>query len=70
MTSADNTDTATISTRPNSDPSGRWATTYGSKNMYSEIIESGINNPINIATANATYLKFEKTRLSAFNLNH
>lgn len=56
MTSADNADTAIISARPNSEPSGRWATTYGSKNMYSEIIESGINNPINIAIAKATYL--------------
>ena len=56
MTSADNADTTTISTKPNSEPTGRWATTYGSKNMYSEIIESGINNPINIATAKAMYL--------------
>jgi len=55
MTSEDKADTAIINTKPNSVPSGRCAIIYGSKKMYSEIIEREISNPTNITAAKAMY---------------
>jgi hypothetical protein len=63
ITNADNAESITIRTKPNSLPEGIWLTTYGSRKIYSD----NINNPINIGTkmpiAKITYLKLENTSL-------
>ncbi len=65
ITNPDNTDNITIKENPNSVPGGICPTTYGSKKIYSEIIESGISIPTKIAAASTMYALFEKTSLIA-----
>lgn len=46
-------------------------TTYGSKNMYSEIINKGKSNPTKIIPARTIYFVFEKTSFTVLvNLDH
>ncbi len=54
-TSPDNAETITINEKANSFPCGMCPITYGSRKIYSEIIERGIKSPTNIATAKITY---------------
>ena len=70
-TSAASAQRITISENPNSVPDGMCPTTYGSKKIYSEIINKGKSNPTKIAPASTMYLGFEKTSLTVLvNLDH
>lgn len=63
MTTPDKADSITINEKPNSVFFGKCATRYGSKNMYSEIISNGNNNPTKITSARMTNNGFVKTSL-------
>ena len=56
ITKADRADSITIKTKPNSVPLGRWLTTYGSKNMYSDNSKRPNNIGTNMTMDNPMYL--------------
>ena len=49
------TETATINEKPKIESIGMYITKYGSKKMYSDIIDRGINIAIKIMEATMTY---------------
>lgn len=50
-----NADTAIINEKPKIESVGMYVTKYGSKKMYSDIIDRGINIPVKIMHATITY---------------
>jgi hypothetical protein len=51
----DNTETATINEKGKKEIIGTYITKYGSKKMYSDIIDRGINKTTKIMQATMTY---------------
>ena len=63
ITNADNAESITIRTKPNSLPEGRCATTYGSKKIYSDNINKPIVINTKIPDAKRKYFGLEYTSL-------